>query len=73
VPFVSERYFALWILIKNQPGWLPTIATFSEYKVKLEEVVRNCEDVVLDESHSVAILSCDPGRDKWNTVMVQSL
>jgi arylesterase/paraoxonase len=43
---------------------------FKDHRVKFVNAVRNCEDVVLDEARGVAILSCDAGRDKWNTVMV---
>jgi len=31
--------------------------------------LRNCEDHVLDPSTKLAYISCDPGRDRWNTVM----
>lgn len=30
---------------------------------------RSCEDALLVESLGVAIVACDPGRDRWNTVM----
>lgn len=42
-----------------------------ERQIKFRDQIRNCEDVVLDEGAGVAILSCDPGRDRWNTVMVK--
>ncbi|EME85517.1 uncharacterized protein MYCFIDRAFT_130988, partial [Pseudocercospora fijiensis CIRAD86] len=31
--------------------------------------IRNCEDIYLSQTHGYALLSCDPGRDSWNTVM----
>ncbi|KAI9836290.1 MAG: hypothetical protein M1819_001627 [Sarea resinae] len=56
-------------MIRNRPGRLLNITTFSDYQIKFQDLVRNCEDVLLDEKRGIAILSCDPGRDKWNTVM----
>jgi hypothetical protein len=44
---------------------------FKDHRVKFVNDVRNCEDIVLDEARGAAILSCDAGRDKWNTVMVR--
>lgn len=34
-----------------------------------KDELKNCEDVVTIPSQGAAILSCDPGRDMWNTVM----
>lgn len=34
-----------------------------------QDEVQNCEDVLMIPSQGVAILSCDRGRDMWNTVM----
>ncbi|KAI9926190.1 hypothetical protein MW887_004653 [Aspergillus wentii] len=67
--FVNERYYAIRVIINNRPDRLPSVKAFSDYKIKLQDQVRNCEDAVIDESRGIAILSCDPGRDKWNTVM----
>lgn len=39
--------------------------------MKFADKLRNCEDALLDEAMGLAILSCDVGRDKWNTVMVR--
>lgn len=65
-----DHLYPVWLLIVNHPKLLPNISEFSEYKVKFENQIRNCEDIVLDEKRGAAILSCDPGRDWWNTVMV---
>ncbi|KAL1961572.1 hypothetical protein VTN77DRAFT_1424 [Rasamsonia byssochlamydoides] len=35
----------------------------------MKNFLRYCEDVVLDHEQGLAIVSCDPGRPKWNTVM----
>jgi arylesterase/paraoxonase len=67
--FLSYRSAVLWTFYANTPSRLSQIANI-DYEIKFKEITRNCEDVVLDEENSVAILSCDPGRDKWNTVMV---
>lgn len=45
------------------------IKTLGDYTVKFSDRLRNCEDALLVEEDRVAILSCDPGRDYWNTVM----
>lgn len=44
-------------------------ANFSSYEVKFADQVRNCEDALLVETRSIALLACDPGRETWNTVM----
>jgi hypothetical protein len=48
---------------------MPSIQNI-DYEIKFADTNRNCEDAVLDEKNGIAILTCDPGRDKWNTVMV---
>lgn len=40
------------------------------YQVNLKDDVRNCEDILINEEEAFMLLSCDPGRDEWNTVMV---
>jgi hypothetical protein len=47
------------------------MSAFKSYKIKFPDVLRNCEDVLLDEELGIAYLSCDPGRDWWNAVMVR--
>jgi len=69
-PYVWERLSALYLNISNRPGSLQTINNLKSYDIKFADRIRNCEDVILEESAGIAILSCDPGRDKWNTVMV---
>ncbi|KAK5719097.1 hypothetical protein LTR15_007620 [Elasticomyces elasticus] len=53
----------------NRPGVLKDLNLFPNAGVEHEDIVRNCEDVYMDDVEGFAILSCDPGRDKWNTVM----
>ena len=38
------------------------------FDIKFEDQIRNREDAVLDTKAGFALLSCDPGRDYWNTV-----
>lgn len=57
-------------MIRNHPSLIKNVNNFSAYKIALENEVRNCEDVVLNEKRGVVIFSCDAGRDRWNTVMV---
>ncbi|KIW08274.1 uncharacterized protein PV09_01194 [Verruconis gallopava] len=68
-PILSEVLYPLTFLIRNHPRFLKTVNELPKHKIKWQNDVRNCEDVVLDESSGTAIFSCDPGRDKWNTVM----
>lgn len=35
--------------------------------------LKYCEEVILDHHSGTAILSCDPGRGDWNTVLVSKL
>jgi arylesterase / paraoxonase len=54
----------------NRPSAIPEFSAFSSFDVKFENVARNCEDGVLDDELGIAYISCDPGRDRWNTVIV---
>lgn len=59
----------VWLLVDNAPHKLTAVNTFAASSVKFADRLRNCEDgLMIDEDH-VAIFSCDPGRDVWNTVM----
>lgn len=42
---------------------------FSSHTIKFDSVLKNCEGAVVVPELSTAFLSCDPGRDKWNTVL----
>jgi arylesterase/paraoxonase len=55
--------------LQNAPVRVPKHANFNSFEVKFADRIRNCEDVLLVDSLSVAILACDPGRETWNTVM----
>lgn len=39
------------------------------HTIKFADRIRNCEDLTMVPEDGLAILSCDPGRDRWNTVM----
>ncbi|KAL3443243.1 hypothetical protein BJX65DRAFT_285653 [Aspergillus insuetus] len=69
LPWLQGRKAALTLLVKNKPENLPEINKFSSSSFKLVNKVRNCEDGIIIEEDAFAILSCDPGRDLWNTVM----
>lgn len=56
--------------MSNRPGKLQEVNVFKSLETKFQDEIRNCEDVILVEGKGVALLSCDPGRDRWNTVMV---
>ena len=57
----------------NAPSRIQTVNKLGSIDVKFADVLRNCEDAVLDTAEGFALLSCDPGRDSWNTVMVPLL
>jgi hypothetical protein len=46
------------------------INNFKSHEIRFSDQIRNCEDVILEETLGIAFLGCDPGRDRWNTVMV---
>jgi hypothetical protein len=58
------------VLYSNHPSRLPSIDVFASKDVLFADTVRNCEDAVYNANGAFLILSCDPGRDTWNTVMV---
>ncbi|USW50093.1 Putative six-bladed beta-propeller, TolB [Septoria linicola] len=67
--FIYSRWSILPTFVLNAPGRLAQVNTLKDYEVKFQNVVRNCEDIYLSEKGQWALLSCDPGRDLWNTVM----
>ncbi|KAF2271093.1 calcium-dependent phosphotriesterase [Lojkania enalia] len=68
-PYLYDRWLALSVLWANRPAVFKPIYNIKQHEIKFHDRIRNCEDVVLDEATGLAILSCDPGRDRWNTVM----
>lgn len=70
-PYLYERYVALSTIVSNRPGSLQKIYNIKSHEIRFHDRIRNCEDIILEEDIGVAFLSCDPGRDRWNTVMVR--
>lgn len=70
--FLYSRSHVLNSFVANAPGRLAKMNTFENYEVKFADRLRNCEDAVLLTERQLAITACDPGRDKWNVVMVSS-
>lgn len=73
IAFIYARWSILPTFYLNAPGRLtPINAVNSEgsYEVRFKHFIRNCEDIHLNEEEGWILLSCDPGRDKWNTVLV---
>ncbi|KAF2856929.1 calcium-dependent phosphotriesterase [Plenodomus tracheiphilus IPT5] len=68
-PYLYDRYIALSAILSNGPGKLQNLNSFKSHEVKFRDRIRNCEDVLVEEGMGIAFLSCDPGRDRWNTVM----
>lgn len=71
-PILYERLQVLTLFYSNAPARLPRINAFKSHEIKFADKIRSCEDVLLVESLGVAILPCDPGRERWNSVMVSS-
>jgi len=58
---------------RNSPSAIPRHNSFGDrYEVKFADQVRSCEDVILLEEHGLALMGCDPGRERFNTVMVSA-
>jgi arylesterase/paraoxonase len=68
-PYVYDRYLALSAMLANRPGKFQNLNNFKSHEVKFRDQLRNCEDVLFEEGMGIAFLSCNPGRDQWNTVM----
>ncbi|KAK8103132.1 hypothetical protein PG984_016278 [Apiospora sp. TS-2023a] len=67
--FVYPRISLLKSFYYNAPERLVQVNNIGSYEVKFGDKLRSCEDVILIESKGVAIVACDPGRERWNTVM----
>ncbi|RDI88377.1 hypothetical protein Vi05172_g1140 [Venturia inaequalis] len=68
-PFLVDHLYPAYLMIRNHPALIKNVNNFSAHKIALENEIRNCEDVIMDEKAGFVIFSCDAGRDKWNTVM----
>lgn len=72
VPFIYDRRQAAFLLWKNAPHRLVKVNKFASHEIRFADRIRSCEDALLVESQGLAILGCDPGRERWNTVMVRN-
>lgn len=70
-PFLYDRYLNLAGMIGNRPDAFQNVHNVKSKEIKFRDRLKNCEDVLLVESQGKALLSCDAGRDRWNTVMVR--
>ncbi|PSN63221.1 calcium-dependent phosphotriesterase [Corynespora cassiicola Philippines] len=68
-PFLYDRYLNLAAMIGNRPDAFQNVHNVKSKEIKFRDRLKNCEDVLLVESQGKALLSCDAGRDRWNTVM----
>jgi hypothetical protein len=69
---ILERYIFPLADLKNctlPPSWLGF--SDGQAEIVMGKQLKYCEDVFLDHEEGVAIISCDPGRAQWNTVMVR--
>ncbi|KFH43163.1 hypothetical protein ACRE_061160 [Hapsidospora chrysogenum ATCC 11550] len=71
-PYLYDLGRVVRILIINDPEKLPKVANFTAHATLFGDHMRNCEDMFMDSTSGFAIVSCNPGRDDWNTVMVGS-
>lgn len=67
--FIYPRIALLQTFYYNNPDRLVQVNNIGPYEVKFGDRLRSCEYVILVESKGVAIVACDPGRERWNTVM----
>lgn len=68
-PYLYDRGVTFSGMLANRPGKFENLNLFKEHQVKFAQRMRNCEDVLIEEGMGVAFVSCNPGRDQWNTVM----
>ncbi|KAF2132412.1 calcium-dependent phosphotriesterase [Dothidotthia symphoricarpi CBS 119687] len=66
-PWLYDRYQAISTVVANRPGKFRGLYNIKSHEIKFQDQIRNCEDVIIEDG--IAFLSCDPGRDRWNTVM----
>ncbi|KAH7141079.1 hypothetical protein EDB81DRAFT_799378 [Dactylonectria macrodidyma] len=69
IPTLYERGRVLPLFYKNAPARLAKINAIGSYEIKFQDQIRSCEDVFLIEERHLAIMACDAGRERWNTVM----
>ncbi|KAF5251881.1 hypothetical protein FANTH_3063 [Fusarium anthophilum] len=67
--FVYERINLIQTFYQNTPSRITKVNNIGKYEVKFEDQIRSCEDVLLIEEYHLALLACDPGRERHNTVM----
>lgn len=57
--------------LHNLPGeWHPFDGGSAD--IRFSDTIKYSEDIVIDNDRGIAIISFDPGRSEWNTVMVNS-
>ncbi|KAH7178013.1 hypothetical protein DER46DRAFT_621729 [Fusarium sp. MPI-SDFR-AT-0072] len=66
---VYERINLIQTFYQNAPSRITKVNNIGKYEVKFQDQIRSCEDVLLIEEYHLAILACDPGRERHNTVM----
>lgn len=67
--FIYTRLGILYTFYANAPTRLQGVNNFKTTSIRFRNLIRNCEDGIIDAERGFALLSCDPGRDNWNTVM----
>ncbi|KAH8648450.1 putative paraoxonase [Xylariales sp. PMI_506] len=68
-PILYGRFHLIEQVYYNAPHRLPKINSFKSHEIKFTDRLRSCEDALLIESQHAVILPCDPGRERWNSVM----
>lgn len=66
-----ERINLIQTFYQNAPSRITKVNNIGKYEIKFEDRIRSCEDVLLIEEYHLAVLACDPGRERHNTVMVR--
>lgn len=79
-PWFWGRLQIIPLFWRNAPGSIPRYNVLGggggsgggtgKYEIKFANQLRSCEDVILLEKEGIAVMACDPGRERHNTVMV---
>lgn len=62
--FLYYRSPLLYTFYYNAPDRLEKVSELGKWEIRFQDLVRNCEDIYLNDQAGWALLSCDPGRDE---------
>lgn len=71
-PYLFDLFRVLKAMTLGKNNWRSDMTDLAHGEVKFAGSLKNCEDVIIEPTGGFALLSCSPGRDRWNTVMVRT-